>query len=93
MPARASGDVFSQAYHQCRDIVVDDTYGVRATATVPLRYYETIGAPTFALYSCAIKGVPAAVVFVDAESPSQLPSLESLSLIAPLRPIIARAVA
>ncbi len=93
MPARAPGDVFSQAYHQCRDVVVDDAYGVRASATVPLCYYEKIGAPTFALYSCAFKGVPTALVLVDAESPSNLPSPERLSVIAPLRPIIARAIA
>ena len=92
-PARASVDVFSQAFHQSRDVIVDDTYGVRASAVVPLRYYETIGAPTFALYSCTSKGVAAAVILIDVESPSQLPSQERLLAIAPLRPILARAVA
>ena len=92
-PARASADVFSQAFHQSRDVIVDDTYGARASALVPLRYYETIGAPTFALYTCTFRGVVAAVVLIDVESPSQLPSQERVLAIAPLRTILARAVA
>ncbi len=92
LPTRASGDVFSQAYNQSRDIVVEDAFGARANAIVPLRYYETIGAPTFALYRCAAKGHAIALVLVDAESPERLPSQQDLSSVAELRPLIARSI-
>jgi eukaryotic-like serine/threonine-protein kinase len=92
LPSRASGDVFSQAYHQSKDIVVGDAFEVRANATVPLRYYETIGSPAFALYSCVGKGAAPVLVLVDGESSQQLPSQTRLLKVVELRPLLARAI-
>jgi serine/threonine-protein kinase len=91
MPARTATDVFSQAYHQSRDVVVGDAFGARATATVPLRYYETLGSPAFVLYSCASKGSPSVLVLVDVEVASQLPPQQRVSEIADFRVVLARA--
>lgn len=92
VPARLQGDVFSQAYHRMRDVVIEDAFAARATASVPQRYYETIGSPSFALYSCTCKGVAHALVLVECESPRQLPSPERLARVAELRPLVARAM-
>ncbi len=92
LPSRASGDVFSQAYHQSKDIVVGDAFEVRANATVPVRYYETIGSPAFALYSCVGKGAAPVLVLVDGESLQQLPSQTRLLNVVELRPLLARAI-
>ena len=93
LPPKASGDVFSRAYHQGKDIVINDSFGVRANAIVPLCYYETIGSPTFALYSCGCKGYPQALVLIDVESPLQIPPQQRLTTVAKLRPLLARSMA
>ena len=91
--SRSSNDVFAQAYFQSKDVIVEDTYAAKSASMIPLRYYETIGAPSVALYGCASKGCPPVVILVPAESPNELPSTERLNALADLRPLLVRAIA
>ena len=91
-PAKVSSDVFSQAFFQNKDIVVEDTYSAKASTMVPVRYYEVIGAPTTALYPCVCKGHGTVILLVEAESPDQLPTSNGIRRTAELRPLFACAL-
>ena len=91
-PAKTSSDVFSQAFFQSKDVIIEDTYSAKASTMLPVRYYEVIGAPTTALYPCVCKGRGTVLLLVDAESPSDLPSAEENQKLVELRPLVACAI-
>jgi hypothetical protein len=60
---------------------------------MPARYYEVIGSEAFAIYACAEKGVPTALLFCDTDSAAALPDAARVVNIAALRPLLAQAAA
>ncbi|HET9930693.1 MAG TPA: HDOD domain-containing protein, partial [Polyangiaceae bacterium] len=90
---RGLNDVFSSAYQTGRDARVEDALSPRMHATMPARYYEVIGSEAFALYPCVERGVPSALLFVDADSARSLPDPSRTPRLDPLRPLLAQAAA
>ncbi len=90
---RGLNDVFSSSYQNGRDARVEEALSPRMHATMPARYYEVIGSEAFALYACAEKGVPSALLFIDGDSPSSLPDPSRSARLDPLRALVAQAAA
>jgi hypothetical protein len=90
---RGVTDVFSSCYSNGRDARMEDALSPRANASMPARYYEVIGSEAFAIYACAEKGVPTALLFCDTDSAAALPDVARVANIAALRPLLAQAAA
>jgi hypothetical protein len=60
---------------------------------IPPRYYEVLGSPAFALYGCAGKGYPSAILLLDVDSAEHLPAPERVAPLNALRAVIALAAA
>lgn len=90
---RQATDVFSLAFYGNRDRTIKDAFSDFATARVPQRYYETVGAPAFALLACSGSGVPTSLLLVMVESADQLPSAQRVAELAQVRELIAKAPA
>ncbi|HVU05267.1 MAG TPA: HDOD domain-containing protein [Polyangiaceae bacterium] len=84
-----SVDLLSSAFVSGRDFSVRDAFAV----SMPPRYYEVLGSPSFAVFCCPGRGQPSALLLVDADSPEDLPSLDAAKPLERLRSLIARAAA
>jgi HD-like signal output (HDOD) protein len=83
-------DVFSSALRSGKNVVIADALGPAAMRRVPQRYFEAIGSTAFALYVCASRGYPTALVLVDADSAESLPAPERVALTKELRELVAK---
>lgn len=90
---RGLNDVFSSSYQTGRDARIEEALSPRMHATMPARYYEVIGSEAFALYACAEKGAPSALLFTDADRAASLPDPARTSRLDPLRSLVAQAAA
>jgi len=95
-PLRATGgrtNTLASAYHSGKDLVLRDCFAKEGTETLASSYYEILGAPTLALFSCIGKAATPAFVLVDADATEGLPDPARVAELAELRPLIARAAA
>lgn len=88
---RGVNDVFSSCYQAGRDARIEDALSPRMHATMPARYYEVIGSEAFAVYACAERGVPSALLFTEANNVGALPDPARAAALGPLRALLARA--
>ncbi|HET9959624.1 MAG TPA: HDOD domain-containing protein [Polyangiaceae bacterium] len=85
--------VFYSAYHSGRDVVITDAFSPKATASIPVSYYEVLGSPAFALYGCFGKGLQPCLLLAEASSGAELPTPERVQLLGELRTWIAQGAA
>jgi serine/threonine protein kinase/HD-like signal output (HDOD) protein len=90
LPVTHGADVFSVALRSGKNVVIPDALGPAAMRRVPQRYFEAIGSTAFALYVCASRGYPTALVLVDADSAETLPSSQRVLLTKELRELVAK---
>lgn len=83
-------DVFSSTLRSGKNTVIADALGPAAMRRVPQRYFEVIGSAAFALYVCASRGYPTALLLVDADAAESLPSRERVTATKSLRELVAK---
>ena len=86
-------NVFASAYHAGKDYVVKDCFEQDNADLMPESYFEILGSPALAIYSCLAKGAPHALLVLEAEGARGLPLAPRMAELAELRPLIARAAA
>jgi hypothetical protein len=90
---RTRTNLFASIYQSGKDITIPDAFVERKATPIPVRYYEVLGSPAFAIYGCLGKGLAPALLLVDVESPEDLPTPGRVAPLAKLRPLIAQAAA
>ena len=86
-------NVFASAYHAGKDCVVKDCFEKDSADLMPTSYFEILGSPALAIYSCLGKGGTPALLVLEAEGARGLPLPSRMAELAELRPLIARAAA
>ena len=90
VPIGHGADIFSSTLRSGKNVVIEDALGPAVMRKLPQRYFEAIGSPALALYVCASRGYPTALLLVDADSPEYLPSHERVSATRGLRELVAK---
>jgi HD-like signal output (HDOD) protein len=90
LPVVHGSDVFSSALRTGKSVVVADTLGPAYMRRLPQRYFEAIGSTSFGLYVCASRGYPTALLLVDADSATDLPTSERVLATKDLREVVAK---
>jgi HD-like signal output (HDOD) protein len=90
LPVSHGSDVFSSALRTGKNVVVADTLGPAYMRRLPQRYFEAIGSSSFGLYVCASRGYPTALLLVDADVATDLPSAERVLATKELREVVAK---
>ncbi len=88
---RARGDMFTTAFHDARDVVVEDTFAPKARCLIPVRYFEAIGSSAFVLLACSVMGRTSVLLLADRDDRRPLPSRETLSNMSAIRLLLVRA--
>lgn len=89
--ARGPTNLFAATFQSGKDTNVPDAFAQRSSATVPVRYFEVLGSPAFALYGCLSKGVNPALLLADFDAAESIPPSDRVAPLARLRPLIAQA--
>jgi len=90
VPISQGADIFSSTLRTGKNVVIEDTLGPAVMRKLPQRYFEAIGSPALALYVCASRGYPTALLLVDVDSPEYLPSHERVAATRGLRELVAK---